>query len=181
MGTGALSAWVVRLLGSPRPQTHEYDPSVLRVCAQNVVLVSHPGCVESAVLSSLKAGFLEPNEDFIVGHLRLVTSDYFAWKAHASLDLTKESLRATPMHAAAAVHSTLGLALGSAWQWQGRDCAWLGAQRQEVAEESNPTIPHSDGGVALDALVKRVLTGPTVQNEIAADPRLALWRWTDCL
>jgi len=159
-------------------QSHEYDKELLNLCARSVVLLTHAGCIETAVRSAVAARFIAANRDAIIGHLDIMLRDYSAWKRHATLDLPSDALRGVAgLHAAALVHHTIAAVLQVPYVVHD-----FSSERDRLAAESNPDIPRSGGGhvnavTAEDALVREVLSG-AAQQHFKDDERLIGWTWT---
>ncbi len=152
-------------------KSHRYDPELLNLCRETLVLLSHAGSLEATVLSAVNARFMTLEQDMVVSFLQGMFHELFLWRQHASLDLSSEQLKKSPLHSAALVHHMLGAALGM--PYKDFDFSKLA---KEISRESNPNIPHKK---ADDETTRRLRQMMLVAKErLAYDKRVIGWKWT---
>ena len=146
----------------------------MNLCAHSLVLLSHPGCIETVLRSVIAAKFIPLDTDAVIGHLDIVLSHFTRWKRHGTLDLSSENLKHAPLHSAALVHHALAIALDV--PYKPRD---FSVEAKAVTEESNKEIPHRTNSAEVNQRIHDMLQpdGP-VQAHFRDDERLIGWTWT---
>ncbi len=163
-----LSPWVS---SHQLAQSHEYDKTLLNLCASSLVLLTHAGCLEHAVASAFGAGFIEAEQEAVNGHLAYMFDNFFLWKRFAAADLTSDELRSAPLHSAALVFHLVGAALGA--PYEARD---FSGARSELEAESNLSIPHHSVSEQERAKLHAMVAAAAAN--FSGDARLTGWTWS---
>ena len=155
-------------------KSHEYNSTILTLCAKSLVLLSHPGCIETVLRSVVAAKFIQLDEGWVKGHLEIVLHDYERWARHAMVDLSNEELKKSPLHTAAIVHHAVALALDR--PYSARD---FSQDVEALTEQSNKNIPHRENSPETNQRIREMLReGGAVRKHFEGDERLLGWEWT---
>lgn len=155
-------------------KSHEYNSTLLTLCAKSLVLLSHPGCIERVLRSVVAAKFIPPDEGWVTGHLDIVLHDFERWSRHATVDISNEALKASPLHTAAIVHHAVAMALNRPYAV--RD---FSQDAKALTDQSNKEIPHRENSAEVNRRIREMVQeGSAVRKHFEGDERLLTWDWS---